>query len=439
MERHAHPGEFLRYAWLNVMGMLGLSCYILADTFFIARALGADGLAALNLALPVYSLVHGSGLMLGVGGATRYSIFRGQGLPPGEERTFSHTLDLALALAGVCLCAGLFLSPAITALLGGRGAVGEMTRIYLQVILLFSPAFLLNDILLCYVRNDGSPRLAMAAMLTGSASNVLLDYLFLFPLGMGIFGAVLATGLAALISIAVLSPRLLRRPRPFRWVRERRSGAMYLDLLALGVPSLVTEASSGIVIMAFNTIFLRLEGNTSVAAYGVVANLSLVVSAIFTGLAQGGQPIISRAWGGGDFLRVRHTGAWACAAALVLSALLFSLLFLFASPIAALFNSQGDPALQRIAVEGIRLYFIGLPFVGLNTVLVMYFTSTQRPAPAQLLSLCRGFFLLLPAAVLLALAWGIPGVWLSYPLTEALVTLLALFLRPGLLPLGKKR
>ena len=136
---------------------------------------------------------------------------------------------------------------------------------------------------------------------------------------------------------------------------------------------------------------------------------------------------------------MRHTGAWACAAALVLSALLFSLLFLFASPIAALFNSQGDPALQRIAVEGIRLYFIGLPFVGLNTVLVMYFTSTQRPAPAQLLSLCRGFFLLLPSAVLLALAWGIPGVWLSYPLTEALVTLLALFLRPGLLPLGKKR
>lgn len=62
--------EFSRYVALNVLGMLGISCYILADTFFVANALGSDGLAALNLAIPVYNFIHGAGLLLGIGGVT---------------------------------------------------------------------------------------------------------------------------------------------------------------------------------------------------------------------------------------------------------------------------------------------------------------------------------------------------------------------------------
>ena len=144
--------------------------------------------------------------MLGMGGATRYTILRHQGRGEDGDAAFTHTLGLGLALAAALLALGIAASGPIARWLGADGEVFAMSRTYLQVLLLFSPAFLLNDVLLCFVRNDGAPQLSMLAMVAGSLSNVALDYIFIFPLDMGIFGAVLATGLAPVISLAVLSP-----------------------------------------------------------------------------------------------------------------------------------------------------------------------------------------------------------------------------------------
>ena len=188
--------DFARYVSLNVLGMTALSCYILADTYFISKGMGTSGLAALNLAIPVYSFIHGSGLMIGMGGGTHYSIHKSRGEDEAANKAFTNAAMLVVVFASLFFLAGLFLSETITALLGADGAVFEMTRTYLQVILLFAPAFMGNNLILCFVRNDGAPGLAMAGMIGGSLSNVLLDWVFIFPCGMGIFGAVLVTGLA---------------------------------------------------------------------------------------------------------------------------------------------------------------------------------------------------------------------------------------------------
>lgn len=156
--------EFARYASLNVLGMLGLSCYILADTFFVAQGLGTDGLTALNLAIPVYSLIHGTGLMIGMGGGTLYAMRSGKG-DPAANQIFTHAVCLAAGFAVCFMLIGPFGTEAITSLFGARKTIGEMTSTYLRMILLFSPAFLLNNVLICFVRNDGAPQLSMAAML----------------------------------------------------------------------------------------------------------------------------------------------------------------------------------------------------------------------------------------------------------------------------------
>ena len=149
--------EFLKYSALNVLGMLGLSCYILADTFFVAKGLLADGLAALNLAIPVYSFIHGTGLMLGMGGATRYSVLKSQRKDGEADKIFTNALFLSAAFAVLFVLTGIFLSEPLTAALGANAGIFEMTNTYLKVLLLFSPAFLLNDVLICFVRNDGNP------------------------------------------------------------------------------------------------------------------------------------------------------------------------------------------------------------------------------------------------------------------------------------------
>lgn len=420
--------EFSRYCVLNVLGMAALSCYVLADTFFVANGLGPDGLAALNLAIPIYSFISGVGLMLGMGGATRFSIARYQGRSQECDAAFTHTLSMAALLAALFFLAGLLASGPIAALLGASGTVYFMARTYIQVLCLFAPAFLLNHILLCFVRNDGAPQRSMAAMVTGSLSNILLDYIFIFLMDMGIFGAVLATGLAPLISLAVLSPFFLGRKNSFHLLPCAPSLSLCGQILATGFPSLVSEVSAGAVMVAFNLILLRLRGNLGVAAYGVVANLSLVVLAIYSGVAQGVQPLLSQYYGAGQPDRVQTIRRYAIITVLLLSVCFYLALSLGAEPLAALFNRDRDPALQSIAVQGLRLYFLGCPWAGLNTVLAVYFTATDCPQPAHVISLLRGFVLILPLAFLLSALWGMTGLWLTFPITEGLAAALAVVL-----------
>lgn len=423
--------EFVRYSALSSCGMIAVSCYILADTFFVAQGLGTAGLAALNLAIPIYNFIHGTGLMLGMGGATKYSIHQSRGDPGGASRMFTGMLLLSVLFSIPFLLLGLFCSHGITVLLGADQAVFEMTRTYLQVLLLFAPATLVNDVLLCFVRNDGDPRLSMLATAAGSLANIVLDYIFIFPMGMGIFGAVLATGMSPVLGILILLPHCIRKKGDLRLVPGPTASA-----LSLGLPSLLAQLSSAVVMIAFNSIILGLEGNTGVAAYGVIANISLVVTAVYTGISQGIQPLVSTAHGQDRPGLIRQYLRYALITLLVLSAALYLLLFLFAGPVALIFNSEGDPRLQQIAEEGLRLYFTGALFAGFNIILSMYFTSVERALPAHITSLLRGFLLILPMAFLLAACWGMTGVWLAFPLTEAVTAALgagfyALYARRG--------
>ena len=419
---------FARYASLSTLGMIATSCYILADTFFVARGLGATGLAALNLAIPVYNVIHGAGLLLGMGGATRFAILRSQGAARRADSVFTHTLAMDAAAAVVFAALGAFAAPALAALLGADGATAAMTATYLRVLLLFSPAFLLNDVLVCFVRNDGAPQLAMAATVSGSLANVVMDYIFIFPCGLGIFGAVLATGFSPVIGVLVQAPHWLGSRRGFHLARVRPRLRTAGQVLALGVPSFLDQFSGAVVMITFNTLILGLAGNTGVAAYGVVANLSPVVLSVYTGIAQGAQPLVSRAWGRRQRPQLRALLRYALAAALAFSAVLYAVVFFGAGPIAAIFNSERDPALQAIAVQGLRLYFLAAPFAGANIILAVYFASVEQAVPAQAVSLLRGLVVIVPLAVALAAAFGMPGVWLAFPVCETLVAAVAFLL-----------
>lgn len=423
--------EFFRYVILNICGMIGLSCYILADTFFISNGLGANGLTALNLAIPIYSFIHGSGLMFGMGGATKYSICRGQKEYKNADQCFSDTMYIMSVLAVIFMLTGIFFSEKLTILLGADKDVFLMTKTYLQVILLFAPAFMANDTLICFVRNDGNSKLSMIGMLTGSFSNIILDYVFIFPFHMGIFGAVLATGIAPVISLCILSKHWFTRQNQFHLVRINPSFQLTGNTISLGIPSFITEMASGIVMIVFNTIILHLQGNTGVAAYGVVANLSLIVISIYTGIAQGTQPILSRAYGYGEREDQKRILRYALKTMLVISCGIY-LIFLFsANSIVSAFNSEQNIHLQQIAVIGLKLYFMAIPFVGFNIIISSYFASTEKALPAQIISLSRGLLVIIPMAFFLSFLLKMTGVWLSFPITECFVTLagIALYIK----------
>ena len=428
MKNKSQFKEFARYSTLNVLGMIGLSCYILADTFFVSRGLGENGLTALNLAIPVYSFIHGSGLMLGIGGATKYSIFKSNKENKNANTIFTNTLCLATVLSIGFVLIGIFLSKSLTTALGADSDVFKMTNTYLQFILIFAPAFIMNDVLICFVRNDNSPKLSMYAMLGGSLSNIILDYIFIFPLQLGIFGAVFATGLAPIISMLILSLHRIKRKNQFHFIKIKPSIKIARNTLSLGFPSLVTEVSSGIVIIVFNMIILNLIGNVGVAAYGIVANLSLVVVAVYTGIAQGIQPLISKSYGGNDIKSIKLIFKYAMITMSIISCIIYLIIFFLADPIAKIFNSENNLVLQSIATNGLKLYFMAVIFVGFNIILPMLFSSMEKAFLAQIISLLRGLVVIIPMAFILSALVGLTGVWLAFPITESLVSILGVIL-----------
>lgn len=420
MNRKKLYNTFFKYVSMNIAGMLALSCYILADTFFVANGLGPDGLTALNLAIPIYSFIHGTGLMIGMGGGTLFSIRRSCGDLASADAAFTCALRLGIAAALLFILTGLFACRPLTALLGADASVYDMTHIYLKILCFFSPAFLLNNIILCFVRNDGEPGLSMAAMVAGSFSNILLDYIFIYPCGMGMAGAAVATGIAPLISLAVLSVHFLRKRSTLSLHRIPLRNQMYERLLSLGLSSLITEAASGIVIIVFNLIILDLSGNTGVAAYGIVANLSLVITAVFTGISQGMQPLLSRSHGHGKTDETTFLWRLGLVMSILLTLVIYLLLAIFHREIIAIFNNTDDKTLFEVASSGMLLYFIGFLFAAPNLITIALYSSTERAAKAFLLSICRGFLIIIPCVIILSRIFGMTGVWLAFPTAELL-------------------
>lgn len=415
--------DFMKYVSLNIFGQMAYSCYTLADTFFVSVSMGADGLTALNLAFPIFCLLNGTGPMIGMGGGTKYALAKSRGEADRANRIFTSAVYMVACLAVMFVLLGVFLSDTLVKILGADSTVFVMTNTYLKVMLLFAPAFLTNNLLQCFVRNDGKPSLSMSAMISGSLSNVVLDYLFIFPLNMGIFGAILATGLAPVISIAVLSPYFFQKKNQFHFIKSKPDLHKILEIISSGIPPLVTELSSGIVMFLFNFIILRLEGNIGVAAFGVITVISLVVVAVYTGLSQGIQPIISINYGTGNRAGVKTILRYAMITVLFLSSIIYTVIFFGASQLAFIFNSERNEMLQNLAVTGLKLYFLACPFIGFNIVTATYFTSTEHTCPAQIISFLRGMFVLVPVAFFLSAILKMTGVWLAYPVTESIVSI----------------
>ncbi len=416
--------QFFKYVSLNILAMIGTSCYILADTFFIANGVGADGLTALNVAISLYSCMFSLALMVGIGGATRFAVCKSRRQADLGNKVFSHTLFTGLGIGLLIATVVNFLLPQIAALLGAEGVIHQLTVEYMRVIFTLAPFVMMNQIMAAYVRNDGNPKLATIALLISNASNIVLDYVFIYPMNLGMLGAAMATGVSPIICLCLLSTHVIKRRNTFHLIRIRYSIKTTLDFCKLGVSSLVNELSIGLVVMIFNFLFFGLGGNTAVAAYGVVANCAIVGTAIFTGIAQGVQPLVSDTYGRGQKRQLKQILLYACVMAIVLAVVMISGVVNFDDQIVDIFNKEKDPLLQEIARGGLCIYFASYLAACFNIVFAGYLSAMERADFGFAISLMRGLVVIAPMAFVLSKIFGMTGIWIAVPAAEA-VTLIA--------------
>ena len=409
--------SFAGYVSQNILGMIGISAYVLADTFFISLAEGADGITALNLVLPLYSLIFAIGSMIAVGSATRFAISRARGDSDSDSYLFN-ALFFALVLGLLFTAAGILIPDRLIALLGGDPEIVRIGTPYTRLFLLFGPIFMWNYILNAFVRNDKNPSLAMAATLSSSMFNIVMDYVLMFPLDMGMSGAALATAISPLVGILVCSLHFLSRKNTLRLRAARPSVRKLLRSCQLGVPAFVGEISSGVTTTIFNFLILGLAGNVGVAAYGVVANNAMVATSIFNGIAQGSQPLLSRFHGRREHHALRQVLRLSLITTLCAALLVVLITNIATEPIVAMFNGEGNPEMAAYADTGVRLYFTGYLFAGFNIVGTGFLSATEAANWAFAASILRGFIAISVCAFVMAALFGMTGIWLAFPAAE---------------------
>lgn len=413
--------EIKGYVTRSVLSTLGLSLYILADTFFIANGVGVLGLAALNIALPIFNLLTGLGLLLGMGGATLFAL-------KGRSGDYFSQLLVIGGIIGLFFTGlGAFFSQDLALLLGASGATVAYTTMYMRFILVMAPFFILNNLCLAFIRNDQNPQLAMKAMISSSVFNIIFDYIFVFPMNMGMAGAALATVLSPVLSLLILSTHrhFSKRSLLLRWAIPKLKTVT--QSVQLGLSSFLAEMSTGVSILVFNQVLIGLGGDIAIAAYGVLANILVVALSLFTGVAQGIQPLISRAANKEDRTTIQKTLAFGLRVSFVMAVGFYLVLFFLKYPIISAFNRENDPILIRLAAAGIPIFFLSLFGSSLNVVFSIFFSAIGRAKQAFALALFRGYFFLIPLVLVLANFWGLTGVWASLPITELMTLLFAAY------------
>ena len=410
---------FAKFLLPSIFAMLGISVNIICDTVFIGQGVGKEGLSALGIAIPVYSLYNAVSLIIDMGGATLFSIFLGKNDIKGARDVYSSSVFMALGVGLLISFFGFIYSENISKAFGASNELLDLTDTYLKIILLSGFNFILSGVLAVFLRNDGAPKVSMMAVITGSLTNIVLDYIFIIRLGMGMRGAAIATGIAPLVTIAIILIWILKNPKNMKFsiTHVKTKIAFMPKILSIGWSSSLIEISSAIVIIIFNFTILSIIGPIGIAAYSIIANIAMVGTSILTGAGQSVQPIISVNYGAGIFSRVEDTKRLAERFSLFTGIFLFAVVMLFTKPIIMVFNST-DAQLLELTSNGIRLYFLAFILMGINIVNISFFQAISYANISNTLSFIRGFVLMITNLYILSRMFGINGVWLTLPATE---------------------
>lgn len=417
---------FRRLFFPTLLGMLGMSAVTAVDGIFVGHCVGSDGIAAINIVIPVLMLLTGIGLMVGSGCSVVASIHLARGKVKVARLNVTQAL-LAVTVVAVVLTCAMLADAAGTARV--LGASQELLPLVVDYMVWYVPSWVFmvwTAVALFVIRLDGAPRMAMACSLVTALLNVVLDWLFMFPLGWGVMGAALATSLSTVAGGVMTIGYLLFAARRLRLVRLKMSAkSMRLTVrnigyqCRVGLSALLGEATMAVLMFTGNLVFMHYLGDDGVGAFGIICYYAPFIFMVGNAIAQSAQPIISYNFGLGDLARTRQAEKVALATAAICGLTVTGAFPLLPQSLVGLFVPL-DCAAAGIAVDGMPLFATGFVCFIFNLTAVGYFQSVERMLPATVFALMRGVVLLVPSFVVMPLVFGTRGIWLAMPVAEGL-------------------
>lgn len=413
-----------RFALPSITSTLVSSLYNIVDQIFIGQGVGYLGNAATNVSYPFSTICLAIALLVGIGSASRFSLFLGQKRPEEAAKVAGSGVVL-MAAAGLLYAAiGESLLEPLLRIFGATADVLPYARQYAGVTLLGMPFLIVTNGLSNLIRADGSPKYSMLCMVSGAVANTILDPIFIFICEWDVFGAALATVIGQLLSCA-LAVSYLWKFKTIQLVRSdfRLSLHNTLRTFAMGISSCVNQVAITLVQIVLNhslTYYgaLSIYGtDIPLAACGIVMKTNAILLSIIVGISQGVQPLIGFNYGARQYKRVREAYLLAIRWNFIVSAIGFCLFQFFPYPIISLFGS-GDELYMEFAVKFMRIFLFMVLVNGVQLLSSNFFTAIGKATRGLLLALTRQVIFLIPMLLLLPLWFGIDGVMLAGPIAD---------------------
>ena len=424
---------FRRMLIPTLLGTLAMSAMTVIDGIIVGHGVGAVGVAAVNIVVPIYQIMSGLALMIGAGVSVVASIHLAQQKFKVARLNVTQAL-LAASLVATLLCLLMMINPEHTAVL--LGASPTLLPHVVEYLVWLMPGFVMEMfgiIGLFVIRLDGAPRYAMWCNIIPAVLNAILDWVCVFPLDMGVKGASVATSICMSLGGVMSLAYLLFWARDLRLELPKFSRKSLLLSLRnvgyqcrIGLSSLMGELSLAVLIYIGNIVFMRYLGDDGVGAFGIACYYTPFFFMVGNAIAQSAQPIISYNYGAERWSEVAHARRLLLYTSLGVGVVVTLLFVTIPEPLVSLFVSD-DSAAGRIAIEGFPYYAVGIIFFILNVAIIGYYQSVERVRRAMSFVALRGVIFLLPAFVLLPMVFGVVGVWLAMPVAEIL-TLGVIFL-----------
>ncbi len=419
--------SLLKFTLPSMVLMLFMSFYVMVDGMFVAKYVGAEGLAAINITYPVMMVMVALGFMFGMGGGALCAIKLGEGKNQEAKEDFTSLVLISFVTSIIFAIGVIYSIKDIIFFLGGTEEIYTLCYDYLYYMTIFSPFLLGQVIFQSLLVTAGRPNNAFLLTFVAGITNIILDYIFIAILGWGIAGASIATGIGELFATLYGAYCFFYlKDIQLSFTKPKVRMGVIVSSMVNGSSEMVSQMSYAITTYLFNITILRLAGTDGVAAITIILYSQFILGAVYFGYSGGMSPLISYNYGSKNVENVRKL--FKISLVLIGSFAICVLFFaqVFASELVSVFSEKGTNV-HTMATEGLRIFALCFIFSGFNIYSSALFTAFSNGKISALISFLRTFIFITVALLTLPNVIGITGVWMAVPLAEILAAGLVVY------------
>ncbi len=416
---------YRKFLTASMASAMVMSIYSFVDTIAVGQSEGPAGAAAMAVITPLYGVLIFLGILCGVGGSVLYGNARGEGKEEKANALFTAATGLMLFLILLVWIIFALFHQQIFTFFGADTELMPKVMEYARWLIWFLPVFILPTFISSFIRNDGAPGIAMAAVIIGGCVNIFGDWFFVFPLGLGMTGAAMATVLGTSVQVIIMCIHFFTKKCTLRIVKPNHVKPAICQTLGIGFGASVLDLGTVILSIIMNNQIMRYGDTNALAVYGVVATITSLFQALYCGVGQAIQPIVSANCGAMQTQRIKQVWKMSLTTVIVLGIVFTAIGELFPTQIVRLFMDV-TPEILAAAPGIIRPFFLLFLFLGITVLATYHLQSIMHGRMSMMIAVLRSVVISGLLICILPLFMGILGVWVAMPISELIVAVIAL-------------